>query len=164
MIRAGLTNCLQQSQFILDDTMNKNSLFTSYEATQSWPKTIQAQPSENAPTPTGASSQTNNQNPARKRNPPSCIFCRQKKVKCDRADPCSRCVRVGTICISFPPSGLPRGRKGGRRKLGSKLLDRILNLENLVNDIEGKRSGETTAVPPPANGIRPVRYLNSFSC
>ena len=143
--------------------MDQNSLFTSYEATQSWPETIQAQPSENAPAPAGASSQTYNQNPVRKKNPPSCTSCRQKKVKCDRADPCSRCVRVGAICVSFPPSGVPRGRNGGRRKLDSRLLDRIRKLENLVNDIEGKSSGETTAVPPPANGNRAVRYLDSFS-
>ena len=73
-------------------------------------------------------------------------------------------MRLGAICVSFPPSGVPRGRNGGRRKLGSRLLDRILKLENLVNDIGGKSSGETTAVPPPADGNQAVRHLDFFSC
>ena len=144
--------------------MDQNSLLTSCETTPSWPETIQAQPSENAPAPAGVSSQTYNQNLVGKKNPPSCTSCRRKKVKCDRANPCSRCMRVGAICVSLPPSGAPRGRKGGRRKLGSRLLDRILELENLVSDIERERSGETTAVPPPTNGNQAVRCVDSFSC
>ena len=148
--------------------MDQNSLFTSCGTAIPWPEpiqaeSIQAEPSENAPIRTSVSSQTYNQTPIGKKNPPSCTSCRRKKVKCDRAKPCSRCIRVGTMCVSLPPSGLPRGRKGGRRKLGSTLLDRILELENLVSDIERERSGETTAAPPPDNGTHAVRCLDSFS-
>ena len=143
--------------------MDQNSLFAPCETTPSWPDTIYALPSENAPAPAGVSSQTYDQNTVRQKKPPSCTFCRRRKVKCDRANPCSGCMRLGAICVSLPPSGAPRGRKGGRRKLGSRLLDRILELENLVSDIVGEGSGQATAVPPPVNGNQAVRYLDSFS-
>jgi hypothetical protein len=144
--------------------MDHNSLFTSFEATQSWLEKVQVQTLELAPVPAGASSQTYNQNPGRKKYRTSCTCCRQKKVKCDRAEPCSRCVRVGAICVSLPPSGVPRGRKGGRRKRDRTILDRILKIESLVNDIEGRTNGKTTAMPLPVNENRPVRHLNSRSC
>ncbi|KAH8594207.1 hypothetical protein B0O99DRAFT_625326 [Bisporella sp. PMI_857] len=130
-------------------------LSTSYTAAQSQPEAIttsQPQPSENAPAPAGVSPQIYSQGLHRKKSQSSCIICRQKKVKCDRADPCSRCVRVGTICVSSLPSGAPRGRKGGRRKFDSELLDRIAKLENLVENIKRKSTGEATAMLPPANG------------
>ena len=141
--------------------MEQNSLFTSGETTPTWSRAMDAQSSENASAPTSVSSPTYNQNPVGKKKPPSCTVCRRKKVKCDRANPCSRCIRSGAICVSLPPSGLPRGRKGGRRKLGSRLLDRILQLENLVSDIERVRGGDTTAVPPPSNGNQALRCSSS---
>jgi hypothetical protein len=133
----------------LSNAMRQFPLSTSYIDEQSQPvivPTDQAQTSESsAPAPVGPSSQRNARSPRRNRIQLSCINCRQKKVKCDRADPCSRCVRLGVICVSSTPSGAPRGRNGGRRKVNHELLDRIAKLENLVRGIEGRSTGESTA-------------------
>lgn len=90
----------------------------------------------------GASSQRTARSPNRKKCWLSCISCRRSKVKCDKADPCSRCVRLGSICTPSLPSGAPRGRNGGRRKVDHKLLDRITKLENLVKGMEVRYTGE----------------------
>lgn len=127
------------------------------EATESIP-TTRTQPSEQATAPpSSVSSRTHNRSRIRKTNPPSCNPCRRRKIKCDRADPCSHCVRVGQVCVSSVPSGAPRGRQGGRRKLDSELLDRIAKLESLVKHIEGGNAGATPAVPEAADFNRTVR-------
>jgi hypothetical protein len=142
--------------------MDQNPLSKSYQAAEPVsgaaeivPKR-QAQGSEPTTAPSGVSSQTYCRTPIRKKNPPSCNLCRRRKVKCDRADPCSHCVRVGAVCVSSAPSGAPRGRQGGRRKLDSELLDRIAKLENLLKDIEGGTTGATPAVPAAADRNRTV--------
>jgi hypothetical protein len=147
--------------FNLHNPMSQFPLSMSYMDEQLQPiivPTDRAHISErSAPTPGGASCQTNAHSPRRrKRIQLSCINCRQKKVKCDRADPCSRCVRLGVICVSSPPSGSPRGRNGGRRKVNHELLDRIAKLENLVEGIEGRSTGESTGVTGLANENRAV--------
>jgi len=94
--------------------------------------TEQAQAWEAAKVPSGLSSQAHARTSSRKTNPPSCNLCRRRKVKCDRGDPCSHCVRLGTVCVFTATSGAPRGRKGGRRKLDGELLNRIARLESLL--------------------------------
>lgn len=122
---------------------------------------LQAQSSGLATSSSGPSSRTHSRTPIRKFNPPSCNLCRQRKIKCNRADPCSHCVRVGATCVSSAPSGMPRGRQGGRRrKLDSELLDRIAKLENLVKDIEGGSPGIIPAVPVSDDGSHTVWYLH----
>lgn len=107
-----------------------------------------ARPSESAaPAAAGGdSSQRDTQSVRRQRGQLSCTNCQRKKVKCNRADPCSRCERVGAICVSLQPSGAARGRKGGRRKANQEVLERITKLENLVKGIEGGYSHESTAM------------------
>jgi hypothetical protein len=133
----------------LNPAMNQCLLSTSFVDEQSQPEIApngQARLSKTvAPAVCGALSERDARRPRRKRNLLSCIDCRRKKVKCDRANPCSRCVRVGAICVSSQPSGAPRGRNGGRRKVHQEVLDRIAKLENLVKGIEGRNSGESTA-------------------
>ena len=102
-----------------------------------------APPSKSAAfTSGGASSQRRARSPNRKKSRLSCISCRRSKVKCDKSDPCSRCVRLGAICAPSSPSGAPRGRNGGRRKVDHKMLDRIAKLENLVKGMEVRYTGE----------------------
>ena len=47
--------------------------------------------------------------PRRRRRPAlSCLACRRRKIKCDRSNPCARCVSTGTICryrIGVSPAG-----------------------------------------------------------
>lgn len=80
----------------------------------------------------------------------SCHLCRKRKIKCDRADPCSNCTRAGATCVSAAPSRAPRGRQGGRRKVDSELLQRIAKLEGLVKDIEHGYSGSPATLPEAA--------------
>ncbi|KAF2230658.1 hypothetical protein EV356DRAFT_519531 [Viridothelium virens] len=82
---------------------------------------------------------------------PSCHLCRKRKVKCDRGYPCLSCQRAGAECIYSPPSRLPRGRQGGRRRKDSELLQRIAKLETLVKDLEGDEPTEKASSSKPQN-------------
>ena len=107
--------------------------------------------------------QTSARSPFRKQNPPSCKLCRQRKVKCDRGHPCTRCLRVGAECIPTVPTGAPRGRKGGRRKIEGELLARIAKLEDLVTGIGGsKAKGADTTSPAVTNGYEKVGPSAAF--
>ena len=106
-----------------------------------------SQPSvEEATAPSTLASQVNSRTPIGKSKTPSCNVCRRRKIKCDRADPCSNCVRCGSVCVSSVPSGAPRGRQGGRRRVDRELLDRMAKLEHLVKDNEGRNHGGTPAI------------------
>jgi Fungal Zn(2)-Cys(6) binuclear cluster domain len=99
---------------------------------QATPPPSQTQLPLQATSPSSASLQSYRRSAIRKTVRPSCTLCRRRKIKCDRSDPCSHCVRAGAVCVFSTPSGAPRGRKGGRRKLDSELLDRIANLETML--------------------------------
>ncbi|KAL5093717.1 hypothetical protein Trisim1_010445 [Trichoderma cf. simile WF8] len=69
----------------------------------------------------------------------SCITCRRRKVKCDRKDPCSNCVKNQIEC-HFPVTGrLPRRRDPAAWKSPTEkqaeLLDRLKRLESLVTEL-----------------------------
>ena len=80
--------------------------------------------------------------------PLSCQQCRRRKIKCDRGNPCSFCVRIDVQCIPHTPSHAPRGRQGGRPKNNEELLQRIAKLENLVQEIESSNDGPTVKTEP----------------
>src|SRR2546421_2601232 len=82
----------------------------------------------------------------------SCNLCRRRKVRCDKADPCSNCVRAGVVCVSTTFSRVPRGRQGSRRKPDGELLKRIAKLENLVKNLEAENSGAPPAASPVSIG------------
>lgn len=65
-------------------------------------------------------------------HPRSCTFCRHRKVKCDRQQPCSNCVRAchGPGCV-YPP-GPGRAAKQSRKTLNSELVDRLSRLEAII--------------------------------
>lgn len=62
----------------------------------------------------------------------SCTFCRHRKVKCDRQQPCSNCVRAshGLDC-TYPP-GPGRAAKRSRQALDSQVVDRLSRLETMI--------------------------------
>jgi hypothetical protein len=62
-----------------------------------------------------------------------CVACRHRKVKCDRRQPCSRCLATGDDCLQ------PEGRRAPRRvqrPRDSALLDRIRQLESSLEEIK----------------------------
>jgi hypothetical protein len=59
----------------------------------------------------------------------SCILCQQRKVKCDRAKPCSNCIKARVECIPSAPT-IPRRR---RRKLSEQDIGtRLRKYEQLL--------------------------------
>ena len=59
----------------------------------------------------------------------ACTVCKQRKVKCNRSDPCSNCVKAGVACKFVPPaSSRRRKRKTTREGLHARLsrYERIL--------------------------------------
>ena len=54
--------------------------------------------------------------------PFSCLTCRQRKIKCDRNNPCSNCTRGGRPCsFVVPMRGKPSRRKPVREGLHARL-------------------------------------------
>lgn len=49
----------------------------------------------------------------------SCDLCRERKVKCDKLDPCSNCATAGVACSTIYRNRLPRGRHANRSGVGS---------------------------------------------
>ena len=71
--------------------------------------------------------------------PLSCTNCRQRKIKCDKSNPCSACKRSGTDCVFPKRIRVPRGRQGVRnsKSRDDELLRRIGKLEALVEKMGG---------------------------
>lgn len=46
----------------------------------------------------------------------TCELCRTRKVKCDKANPCSNCVSVGVVCVPVHRPRLPRGIHARRQR------------------------------------------------
>lgn len=68
----------------------------------------------------------------------SCVSCRQRKVKCDKARPCSACQRSNVECVFPPRVRLPRGRQGGSRARNAEITRRLNRLEGLVERLGGE--------------------------
>jgi hypothetical protein len=86
--------------------------------------------------------------------PLSCTKCRQRKIKCDKSNPCSACKRSGIDCVFPKRTRVPRGRPAGRnhKSRDDELLRRIGKLEALVEKIGGDipnplTSGESNGRP-----------------
>lgn len=59
--------------------------------------------------------------------PLSCVICRRRKLKCDRRDPCSRCLKSRVECIYPEPV-----RSRHQRKPELVLIARLKHYENLL--------------------------------
>ncbi|KAG8670601.1 hypothetical protein FPOAC1_010029 [Fusarium poae] len=60
--------------------------------------------------------------------PAACLQCSQRKTKCDRASPCTACIRSDLSC-SVPG---PRAPRKARRRNHHDIHDRLIRLENLL--------------------------------
>ncbi|MCJ1249200.1 hypothetical protein MMC30_006423 [Trapelia coarctata] len=65
----------------------------------------------------------------------SCILCKQRKVKCDRKDPCSNCNRARVECIFRAPAP-PKRRK--KKEPEVNLVARLKRYEELLKDYGAK--------------------------
>ncbi|KAJ3570988.1 hypothetical protein NPX13_g5538 [Xylaria arbuscula] len=75
----------------------------------------------------------------------SCILCRQRKVKCDRRQPCSNCVRAGTNCVHPPGAG--RAAKRSRQAVDTKVLDRLSQLETTIRRLQQQAKEHKASTP-----------------
>lgn len=75
----------------------------------------------------------------------SCTSCRLRKVKCDKAQPCSACLRSGIECVFPPRLRLPRGRQGRPKARGDELSSRLSRLESLIGRLGGESAILTAA-------------------
>jgi hypothetical protein len=64
-------------------------------------------------------------------NSPSCVLCRQRKIKCDKQQPCANCVRAQKECIHSTLAP-PRRRKGRVKLTEEQLLRRLRHYETLL--------------------------------
>jgi hypothetical protein len=83
-------------------------------------------------------------------NPRSCVTCRRRKVRCNKHNPCSNCVRAGIECI-FPAPG--RAPRRSRKPPEAELLARLKKLEAVVHSL-GAQVDENGGLlqSPGANG------------
>ncbi|RMJ15488.1 hypothetical protein CDV36_004842 [Fusarium kuroshium] len=72
----------------------------------------------------------------------SCYACRRKKIRCDRNDPCSACVRSAKTCV-YPPIG-PRVRRT-KKTIMADMAGRLASLEKTLARVTGER--QVTAIP-----------------
>ena len=63
----------------------------------------------------------------------SCTSCRQRKIKCNKASPCTPCFELGCECI-YPIRRVrtPRAKRDGIRARDEELLARIRHLESML--------------------------------
>ncbi|RJE18774.1 Transcription factor [Aspergillus sclerotialis] len=68
----------------------------------------------------------------------SCLFCRQKKVRCDGQRPCSTCVRNGEQCRAGQRAEPPNRRRINPPAASDRLLQRLRLYEEALqaNGIE----------------------------
>ncbi len=59
----------------------------------------------------------------------SCVLCAQRKVKCDRKDPCSACVKADAQCIFTAP---PTTRRYRKRYAEENVFARLKRYEELL--------------------------------
>jgi hypothetical protein len=94
----------------------------------------------------------------------TCIRCFERKVKCDKLDPCSNCVKSKVECVfRVPPT--PRRRK--KRPPEAALLARLKRYEELLKsngiDVEGAHSPPASSTVSPLSPTRPSQQSTDHS-
>lgn len=88
----------------------------------------------NPPSSSSSNNNKTNPQPDSSLNPRSCVTCRRRKVRCNKREPCSNCVKAGIDCI-FPGPG--RAPRKARRPPDVELLSRLRRLEGVVESLGG---------------------------
>ena len=81
-----------------------------------------------------------NRTPSIALNPRSCVTCRKRKVRCDKQQPCSNCVRARIPC-QFPAPG--RAPRRPRKPPDGELLARLRKLEGVVKSLGATADDES---------------------
>ncbi|KAI0158032.1 hypothetical protein GGR52DRAFT_184191 [Hypoxylon sp. FL1284] len=97
----------------------------------------------------------------------SCASCRRRKIRCNRAVPCSNCVKANYHC-DYPRvgrKGRPKADGNGPRydrTAQARLLDKVQRLEKLVEDLNGQVDAATQepGTPTPNVGRRRLADIN----
>ena len=66
----------------------------------------------------------------------ACTVCKQRKVKCNRSDPCSNCVKAGVACKFVPPASSRRRKHKTTRREG--LHARLSRYERILQSYGAK--------------------------
>lgn len=110
---------------------------------------------------TGESANVHSPNPPR--HPRSCTLCRQRKVKCDRQQPCSCCIRSRFECTyPFGPGRAPK-RPRNTSTLNAQVMDKLRSLEQVIKRLTSEREaafggyGAPTGGPVGASTVMQVR-------
>ncbi|TEA14023.1 Fusarisetin A cluster transcription factor fsa6 [Colletotrichum sidae] len=91
----------------------------------------------------------------RNRQPVSCLACRARKLRCDRALPCGACSKRGDTCkfgpkLSSPTHDAVHGATGSQPKPRQEVQVRLQKLEDMVQDLVRKSTTQT--VTPSTSG------------
>ncbi|KAJ6189976.1 fungal-specific transcription factor domain-containing protein [Penicillium mononematosum] len=85
----------------------------------------------------------------------SCVYCRQKKIRCNRHDPCSNCIKANAEC-TFPRPA--RNAQKKRHTQTSELTARMRRLEQAIFDLgENIRLRDKTPASSAGSYSHPVR-------
>lgn len=92
-------------------------------------------------------------------NPRSCVTCRKRKVRCDKQQPCSNCVRARIPC-QFPAPG--RAPRRPRKTPDGELLARLRKLEGVVKSLGATTDDENILT---SSGVldRSLNHAGSYS-
>ena len=84
----------------------------------------------------------------------ACEQCRSRKVRCNKASPCSACRTAGFQCHTVQRARLPRGKSGKGRAHNSKLEERVARIEGLLaQNTENSPQFRNTANEDPQNTL-----------
>lgn len=86
-------------------------------------------------------------------NPRSCVTCRRRKVKCDKKQPCSNCVRAHIECV-FPSPG--RAPRKARKPPDGELMERLRKLEGVVQSLGAQVDDDLVDTPEAGKVDDPV--------
>ena len=92
------------------------------------------------------------ESPARKAKIPelSCEACAERKVRCDKGNPCSTCQATGVVCVPTQRKRLPRGRhvrENRVNKENTELRERLARLESLIATDHSSSEGSSSTHP-----------------
>jgi hypothetical protein len=89
------------------------------------PDTMSGTESSQTPSTSAADTPKPSAAPAPRKHP--CLLCQQRKVRCDRNEPCSNCIKAGVAKCEAAPQYPPRKRK--KRFPEAELLARLRRYE-----------------------------------
>lgn len=85
----------------------------------------------------------------------SCLKCHERKIRCDKRNPCNSCVRLNIQC-KYP--GPERGKRRQHHK--AAISDRLAQLERTITALS-QAQGEDGTHPEPNNSSSPKNSISN---